>query len=82
MRKTAQLISAFVFATQRVQNLFFLNPKFQGSSHLLWLCSPVCVGNPEERLANNEAQMKYQSSCIYGTSSPKGNDHSPENKHF
>ena len=22
----------------------FLNPKFQASSHLLWLCSPVCVG--------------------------------------
>ena len=26
-----------------VQSLFFLNPKFQGSSHLLWLYSPVCV---------------------------------------
>ena len=24
--------------------LFFLNPKFQTSYHLLWLCSPVCVG--------------------------------------
>ena len=26
---TAKLISAFVFATQIVQSLFFLNPKFQ-----------------------------------------------------
>ena len=32
---TAQLISAFVFATRIVQILFLLNPKFQGSSDLL-----------------------------------------------
>ena len=32
---TAKLISAFVFATQIVQFLFFLNPKFQASIHLL-----------------------------------------------
>ena len=41
---TAKLISAFVFATWIVQSLYFLNPKFQASSHLLWLYSPVCVG--------------------------------------
>ena len=41
---TAKLISAFVFATQIVQSLFFLNPKYQASSYLLWLYSPVCVG--------------------------------------
>ena len=35
----------FIFATQIVQSLYFLNPKFQDSSHLLWLHSPVCVGN-------------------------------------
>ena len=40
---TAKLISVFVFATQIVQSLYFLNPKFQASSHLLWLYSPVCV---------------------------------------
>ena len=40
---TAQLISAFDFATHIVQSLFFLNPKFQASSHLLWLHSLVCV---------------------------------------
>ena len=41
---TAQLISAFIFATRIVQSLCFLNPKFQASSHLLWLYIPICVG--------------------------------------
>ena len=41
---TTQLISAFVFATQIVQSLYYLNLKFQASSHLLWLHSPICVG--------------------------------------
>ena len=41
---TAKLISAFVFATRIVHFLFFLYPKFQASSLLLWLYSPVCVG--------------------------------------
>ena len=34
---TVQLISAFVFTIQIVQSLFYLNPKFQASIHLLWL---------------------------------------------
>ena len=33
---TAKLISAFVFATRIVQFLFYLTPKFQASSHLLY----------------------------------------------
>ena len=33
-----------VFATRIVQSLFFLNPKFQASNHLLWLHRSVCVG--------------------------------------
>ena len=41
---TAKLISAFVFTTRIVQSLYFLNPKFQASSHLLWPYSMVCVG--------------------------------------
>ena len=41
---TAKLISTFVFATRIVQFLFYLNPKFQVSGHLLRLYSPVCVG--------------------------------------
>ena len=40
---TAQLISAFVFAMWIVQSLHYRNPKFQASSHLLWLYIPVCV---------------------------------------
>ena len=39
-----QLISAFVFATQIVQFLFYLNQKFQASSSFLCLYRPVCVG--------------------------------------
>ena len=38
-----KLINTFVFATRRVQFLFFLNPKFQASSPLVWLHRPVCV---------------------------------------
>ena len=41
---TAKLISAFVFALRIVQFLYYLNLKFQASSRLLWLYSPVCVG--------------------------------------
>ena len=40
---TAKLISAFVFTTRIVQFLFFLNPKFQASSHFLRQHRPVCV---------------------------------------
>ena len=42
--QTTKLISAFVFTTQIVQSLYFLNLKFQASSHLLWLHSLVYVG--------------------------------------
>ena len=38
---TAKLISTFVFATWIVQFLFYLNQKFQASSHLLGLYSLV-----------------------------------------
>ena len=51
---TAQLISTFVFVTQIVQTLCFLNPKFQASSHLLCLYSSVCVRpgrKPQARFA-------------------------------
>ena len=43
-RSAAQSISAFVFAIQIVQFLYYQKPKFQASSHLLWLYRPVCVG--------------------------------------
>ena len=44
MRKQRCMISAFVFATQIVQSLYFLNPKFQAYIHLLLPYSLVCVG--------------------------------------
>ena len=44
LRSDREADQPFVFATQIVQYLFFLNPKFQASSHLLGLYSPVCVG--------------------------------------
>ena len=42
---TTKLISAFVFAIRIVQSLYYRHPKFQTSSHLLWLYRPVCVGS-------------------------------------
>ena len=42
--KAADKLCAFVFATQIIQSLFCLNPKFQASSYLLLLHSPDCVG--------------------------------------
>ena len=41
---TAKLISAFVLATRILQSLYFLNQKFQTSSHPLWMYSLVSVG--------------------------------------
>ena len=67
---TAKLISAFVFATRIVQYLSFLNPKFQASSHLLLLYSPVVsdlVVHPEDRFSHNKAQAgnsRYNTSII------------------
>ena len=57
---TPKLISAYVFATQIVQFFYFLNPKFQASSHLLYLYSLVCVGpgqNPECWFSYDEAHI-------------------------
>ena len=45
LRITAKLISPFVFATWIVQFLYFLNPKFPVSSHVLFLYSSVSVGS-------------------------------------
>ena len=63
---TAQLISAFVFATWLVQSLFFIYPKFQASSDLLILHSPVCVGpgrNPEDQFSH-EVYLKATNCLI------------------
>ena len=42
------------------KSLFYLNPKFQASSHLLWLYSMVYVGpgrKPECLFSHNEAHI-------------------------
>ena len=43
MRKQRRRSAPFVFAIRIVQPLYYLNPKFQALSHLLWFYSPVCV---------------------------------------
>ena len=53
---------AFVFATRIVESLYFLNTKFQVSSHILWLYSPVCVGpgrNPRRPVFSQRGSNKY-----------------------
>ena len=60
LRGNREMISAFVFATQIVQSLYFLNLKFQASSHLLQLDSLVYVGpgrKPECWFSHDAAQM-------------------------
>ena len=57
---TTQLISAFVLASQTVQSIYFPNPKFHASSHLLWLYSPVWldqVENPKGRFSHDAALL-------------------------
>ena len=55
-------LRALVFATRIARSLYFQNPKFQASSHLLCMYSPVwpvsdLVGNPEDRFYHNESQI-------------------------
>ena len=62
LRGSVKLISAFVFATQIVQPLYFLNTKLQASSHIQGLYSPVCAGpgwKLERWFSHNEAQMWF-----------------------
>ena len=55
-RSASQLISVFVLAIRIVQSLYYLYPKFQASSYLLWLYSLVCVrpGRKPRRLVFSE----------------------------
>ena len=44
----------------------YLNPKFQASSHLLWMYSRLVwdlVGNPEDRFSHNEVHI-YDKVCF------------------
>ena len=56
---TAQLISAFVFASQIVHPLYFLNLKFHASSHLLLLYSLVCVEPGQKPAIWLKYEMKF-----------------------
>ena len=66
--RTAKLISVFVFATWIVQPLYFLNPKFQASSHLIWLYSLVCIGpgTKPRRPVFSERGSINKNGLIYG----------------
>ena len=49
LRGNREADQRLVFATRIIESLYFLNPKLQASSHLLWVHSPVCVG-PGQKL--------------------------------
>ena len=51
---------------QIAQSLYFLNPKFQASSHLLWLHSPVCVGPGQK---TRRPVFSERGSCGFQTTS-------------
>ena len=75
---TAKLISAFVFATRIVQSLYFLNPKFQASNHLLWLYSPVSVRPGRKSRRPVFSQRGSNDPCSWPYSySTGGNQHIP-----
>ena len=56
---TVKLISAFVFATQIVQSLFYLYPKFQASSLLLLLYRRFAGKHVKTRVAVGKFFMAY-----------------------
>ena len=67
---TAKLISIFVFGTWIVQYLYFLNTKFQASSHFQWLYKLVCVRpgqNPHCWFSHVAAHLIILSKCPYCT---------------
>ena len=52
----------FRYIDSTVQSLYFLNPKFQASSHLLQLYSLVCAGpgrKPERWFSHDAAHLFY-----------------------
>ena len=59
---TVQLISAFVFSTQIVQSLCFLNLKFKAFNDPLWLYKSDLVGKSEDRFLSDTT--KYNKSHV------------------
>ena len=45
-----------------IQSMYYLNPQFQASSHLLWLYRPFCVGPSRKP---RRSVFSQQGSCIY-----------------
>ena len=75
---TAKLISAFIFAARIVQLLFYLYPKFEASSVLLWLYSSGCVEPVRKprrpgfsRRGSNEIRLIVAHDCIFYASYSK-----------
>ena len=56
---SAQLISTFVFTTQKVQFLYFLNSKFQASSHL-WLTWSETPKTDQDRLSHDGVNPDFR----------------------
>ena len=66
-KQTAKLINTFVFATGIVKFIYFLNPKFPASNHLLLLHNPVCVGpgrNPYCSFSHAQAHLPSRGSPV------------------
>ena len=62
----SKLINAFVVAIRIIQFLYYLNPKFQASSHCgcsAWFVWDL-VGNPEYQFSHNEAQISTNASVL------------------
>ena len=76
---SVRLISAFVFVTLIVQSFFFLNLKFQATSHLLWLYSPVCVGPGQKprRQVFSRSGSNMLHPVIYPTGFPEHIEYTP-----
>ena len=68
---TDQLHGNYVFFTWIVQSLY---QKFQAYSHLLWLCSPVCVGPGRKPQKQVFAQRCSFKNGYFGDLKTKGVD--------
>ena len=66
----AKLISAFVFATQIVQFLLNLAPKFQASSLLLWLIVQFLLNLAPKFQASSLLLWLYCSVCVRPVQKP------------
>ena len=74
------VISTFVFAIWIVKSLYYLNPKLQASSYLLWLYSLVCDGpglKPRRPVFSQRGSYSFILVCTVGS-----NTQSNKSLHF